>query len=237
MAYNRHFGAKYSHFGEDTKGHDVKAFGDTTSKYFFWDASDNTLYVAGTIVSGATDHLLLNTQASDGNVRINSKTFSVDASIVAAQIKPAAGVALTNGIVGLEVEPRINNTFAGTNLHGIFSGPWKRGTGAAGNLTGTMIAYEGKLQSDSGYSGTIAGPVAVLRAINSLHGTVTAGPSVIYAHNHEGNVPWASFIHGTEALGTHSLTTNSDKTGNTKSGTLKVRFNNTLYHIQLYADA
>jgi hypothetical protein len=100
-----------------------------------------------------------------------------------------------------------------------------------------MIAYEGKLQSDSGYSGTITGPAAVLRAINSLHGTVTNGPSVIYAHNHEGNVAWDSFLYGTEALGTHSLTTASDKTANAKSGTIKVKFDDTVYHIQLYADS
>ena len=39
------------------------------------------------------------------------------------------------------------------------------------------------------------------------------------------------------ALGTLTWTTNSDKTGNAKSGTLKVFINNTLYHIQLYADS
>jgi hypothetical protein len=60
---------------------------------------------------------------------------------------------------------------------------------------------------------------------------------VIYANNHEGNVAWTALLEGAEALGTHSLTTASDKTGNTKSGTLKVRFNDTLYHIQLYADS
>lgn len=49
MAYNRHMGYKYSHFGEDTKGHDVKAFGDTTGKYIFWDASADTFYVTGTL--------------------------------------------------------------------------------------------------------------------------------------------------------------------------------------------
>jgi len=223
--------------GEDTHGRDFKVYGATSGKYMLWDASADTFYVEGTISPGSTSHLLLNTVASDKNVRINSRTYTVDASIVAAQIKPAAGVALTNGIVGLEVEPRINDTFAGTNLHGIFSGPWKRGTGAAGNLSGTMIAYEGKLQSDSGYTGTITGPAAVLRAVNSLHGTVTTGPAVIYVHNHEGNVAWDSFILGTEALGTHSMTTNSDKTSGAKAGTIKVKFNNTLYHIQLYADS
>lgn len=45
----RHFGSGYSHFGEDTFGHDLKAFGATTGKYVFWDASADTLYVVGTL--------------------------------------------------------------------------------------------------------------------------------------------------------------------------------------------
>jgi len=45
--YGRNFGFKRSYFGADTKGHDVKAFGDTTGKYFMWDASANTFYVVG----------------------------------------------------------------------------------------------------------------------------------------------------------------------------------------------
>ncbi len=49
MAHNRHFGSKYSHFGENGKGHDIKAFGDTSGKYVFWDASANTLHVEGTL--------------------------------------------------------------------------------------------------------------------------------------------------------------------------------------------
>ena len=47
--YKRVFEYKFSHFGTDTYGHDVKAFGDTTGKYFFWDASADTLYVKGTL--------------------------------------------------------------------------------------------------------------------------------------------------------------------------------------------
>jgi hypothetical protein len=47
--HGRDFGFKYSHFGKDTKGHDVKACGDTTGKYVFWDASADTLYVVGTL--------------------------------------------------------------------------------------------------------------------------------------------------------------------------------------------
>jgi len=47
--FKRSFGYKYSHFGKNTYGHDIKAFGDTTNKYFYWDASADTLYVRGTL--------------------------------------------------------------------------------------------------------------------------------------------------------------------------------------------
>jgi len=56
MARARHFGAGYSYFGEDysagptgAKGMDVKAFGDSSGKYVFWDASADTLYVVGSL--------------------------------------------------------------------------------------------------------------------------------------------------------------------------------------------
>ena len=191
------------------------------------------------IVRGGNVRSALAIRSLDDNkaITLNSRAYTrASSSVVAVQIKPQGAVSMTQGVIGLEVEPRLNDTFSGTSLHGIFSGPWKRGTGAAGNVTSTFIAYEGKLQADSGYTGTITGPAAVLRAVNDLYGTVTTGPAVVYAHNHGGNVAWTAFLLGTEALGTHSLTTASDKTGNAKSGTIKIRFNNTLYHIQLYAD-
>jgi len=63
MARNRHFGAGYSHFGEDTKGMDLKAFGDTTGKYMFWDASADTLTIKGTLV--ADTETVLSTTLAD----------------------------------------------------------------------------------------------------------------------------------------------------------------------------
>lgn len=53
-AYKRNFGYKFSHFGSDTAGHDIKAFGDTTGKYILWDASADTFSVVGTMtITGA----------------------------------------------------------------------------------------------------------------------------------------------------------------------------------------
>jgi hypothetical protein len=47
--HGRRFGLKQSLFGANLKGHDVKAFGDTTGKYFFWDASADTFYIVGNL--------------------------------------------------------------------------------------------------------------------------------------------------------------------------------------------
>ncbi len=62
MARNRHFGHGHSTFGEDGKGHDLKAYGDTSGKYMEWDASTDTLTVAGTVaanITGSVDGALL----------------------------------------------------------------------------------------------------------------------------------------------------------------------------------
>ena len=54
--YGRHFGYAESIFGSDTKGHDLKAYGATTGKYIFWDASADTLYITGTVtVTGSVN--------------------------------------------------------------------------------------------------------------------------------------------------------------------------------------
>ena len=47
MAHNRHFGYKYSHFGEEGKGHDLKAFGNAPGKNFEWDADTGKFGING----------------------------------------------------------------------------------------------------------------------------------------------------------------------------------------------
>ena len=55
MSRNRHFGNGFSYFGEDTKGQDVKAFGDTTGKYILWDASADKFIIVGGLSLDGTD--------------------------------------------------------------------------------------------------------------------------------------------------------------------------------------
>lgn len=104
MSYNRHMGYKYTHFGEDTKGHDVKAFGDTTGKYYLWDASADTLDVVGTLSLNSTaltataDEI---NRAADISARIVDATAATLAVTAAAHdgkvvtLNRAAGIAVT----------------------------------------------------------------------------------------------------------------------------------------------
>jgi hypothetical protein len=90
--YARRFGLKFSHFGSNTNGHDVKAFGDTTGKYVEWDASADTLDVEGT--------LKLNTVALTATAtQINKEA----ARYVVTSRNGAAGqkVCSTNGITSI----------------------------------------------------------------------------------------------------------------------------------------
>lgn len=47
--YGRNFGMKSSNFGSDGKGHNVKAYGNTSGKYVEWDETNNKLNVSGSI--------------------------------------------------------------------------------------------------------------------------------------------------------------------------------------------
>lgn len=62
------------------------------------------------ILTGMQDHLYIGTDKSDKTVRINSKTFTVAASIIGCQTKPRAGVNMTNDIIGMESMPGIGVT-------------------------------------------------------------------------------------------------------------------------------
>jgi hypothetical protein len=54
--YGRTFEYKYSYFGSDTYGHDLKVYGDTTGTYMSWDASTGIFAIAETLAAspGAT---------------------------------------------------------------------------------------------------------------------------------------------------------------------------------------
>jgi hypothetical protein len=103
MSYNRHFGSKQSVFGEDTKGHDVKAYGDTTGKYVQWDASDDALNVYGKL-NQVYQHIVPMESASSAtnmvNYGVSTITSTSGGGAVFPLAAPVAGVKKT--IIRLE---------------------------------------------------------------------------------------------------------------------------------------
>lgn len=102
--YGRQFGYRQSYFGANTKGHDVKAFGDTTSKYIFWDASLNKFIISGTLDINGTSITATASEINriaDTSARIVDATGSTLAVTEASHdgkvitLNRAAGIAVT----------------------------------------------------------------------------------------------------------------------------------------------
>jgi hypothetical protein len=89
--YARRFGLKFSHFGSNTNGHDVKAFGDTTGKYFMWDASLNKFILAGDFEQTGNQAVTGTHSASGGY------TGNVAGNVAGYALKSEARTATANG--------------------------------------------------------------------------------------------------------------------------------------------
>ena len=84
--YKRNFGEKFSYFGTDTNGHNLKCFGETTSKYIEWDASADTLNVVGTLALTGTVGLTGDLELATGQ-NVKGSRFTVTyPQVVAADV-------------------------------------------------------------------------------------------------------------------------------------------------------
>lgn len=175
----------------------------------------------------------LDTQLDTKNVRINSRDYdATSGDVCGVQIKPNIAVGGTTGVTGLEVAPRFASGIAGSKLVGIMSNPDLKGA-AGGNLSSDMRCYEGKLESASGSTRTIAGGAYVLHAMQALHGTVTGGAYPIAVDAAGGNVAWSGFA----KLPDDSQVANDTDTGaaNTIAGYIKVLIGSATRYIYTYA--
>jgi len=176
------------------------------------------------------DHVEINTENDQKNVRINSRDYTrTSGDQTAVQVKPNMSVTGTGGITGIEVSPRFADGCAGSKLVGIMSNPDLKGT--TGDLSSAMRCYEGKLESASGSTRTVA-EAYVLHCMQALHGTVTTGPYAICVDAGGGNVAWAGFA----KLPDDSQIANDEDTGaaNTITGYVKVMVGSAVRYIYLY---
>lgn len=158
--HGRHFGLKQSHFGADTKGHDVKAFGDTTGKYFFWDASEDTFSISGKMAA---------TYASAST----SGSTSVESMVVSTTLSGAGGVG-----------GRARFALAANAAQGGWVNALKAHTtfGSAGSCSGMGSAMCAELTLSAG---TTAGTYAPLEAEIVMAETAKVGASSAFLY---GNV-------------------------------------------------
>lgn len=95
--YGRNFGYKESNFGSDTNGHDVKVYGDTTGKYFMWDASLNKFVVIGDMAQTGTQVLTGAHSASLGYT--GNVTGNVAGYAVKSEARTATATGATTGTI------------------------------------------------------------------------------------------------------------------------------------------
>ena len=181
MAHNRHFGNKYSHFGEDAKGHDFKAFGDTTGKYVLWDASGNVLAVVGTLtVSDGITGDLTGNLTGDVTGSLSGGEVNPTIAVIAGEAIAKGDLVYPSGYDATSGKIKVQKADAdATNPARVawFVAPAAIENGAAGIVVGM---YELTAQDTSGAS-AVGAPVYLSDATAgawSLTAPATAGDSI-----------------------------------------------------------
>lgn len=213
-------------------------------------ASKAVVANAAGAISNVGGHLSLNSSltATDNagkNVRINSITNSGTAdSFVGVQIKPAQGASMANGVTGLEISPRVNDTFAltgaGGTIIGVHSDVYLKGT-SAGNIEGDVRAANLELVTDDAGTRTITGNVNAIRVRAAFSATGITGTMVPIriekAEAQTNSQQWDAVLDlpSTNAgVWNDDPATELDLPGGTVKGYIKVLVNGNARYIALY---
>ena len=132
-------------------------------------------------------HVAWDTEDSDKNIRLNSRTYTVAASIIGVQTKPRAGVVMANEIIGMESMPGMNSGYAGVGIVCFKAEPYLGSTHGA--MSGDVRGYEVSLGAPSG-GGTIAGVISGMKFNNNCAKAPTGGVYMLHALTHGDTVPW-----------------------------------------------
>ena len=176
----------------------------------------------------ADQHVAWNTGDTTKTFRLNSRTYTIAASIIGLQTKPRAGVNMTNDIIGMESMPGINSTF--TSTAGIVCYKAEPFIGStAGAITGDVRAYEASLGKPSG-AGTITGTLSCLKAINNANATITGGVYVLHVITHGDTKAWD----GLALLPDDGQIASSSENPSTINGWIKVKVGTGVRYAALY---
>lgn len=115
------------------------------------------------------------TDMAGKTVRINSVTNTGTAnSLIGFQSKPAQGASTAQNVIGAEISPRLNDTFALTSsgtIIGLHVDAYLRGT--TGNVAGDVRGQQIELVTDDAGTRVVTGDVVGLRMRAAFSGTIS----------------------------------------------------------------
>jgi len=200
----------------------------------------------GPITPTVGTHLQLNagptnTDQAGETVRIDSITNTGTAnSWIGFQSKPAQGASMANNVIGAEISPRVNDTFALTgsgSLIGLHADAYLKGT--TGNIAGDVRGQQIELVTDDAGTRTVSGDVIGLRFRTAFSGTVTGNivPFKIEKSEVQTNSKsWTAVLNLTsDQAGVWNDNPNTEPT--TADGYIKVLVNGQVRYIALYDQA
>lgn len=199
---------------------------------------------AGTI--SLSTHMLINsgTTATDiagDTIRLNSITnIGTANSFIGFQSKPAQGASTAQNIIGAEISPRLNDTFALTGtgtIIGMHVDTYLRGT--TGNVAGDVRGQQIEMVTDDAGTRTVTGNVSGLRFRTAWSGTITGDMEAIRIEAPEAQTNSKTYDSVLTLTGTVAGVWNDAPATEptTADGYIKVIVNGNARYIQLYSGA
>lgn len=144
--------------------------------------ADKFRFKDGGVLESVADHFQLNsfvtgTDHAGKTVRLNSIT-SIGASndLIGFQSKPAQGIETAKNVIGMEISPRVNDTFALTGGGSLIGGHIDAYLkGETGNIAGSVRGLQIELVTDDAGARNISGHVAAIRVRSAFSATAITG--------------------------------------------------------------
>lgn len=189
----------------------------------------------------ATDHLDLTSTATGKSVRINSTNYTgTSGDQIGLQCKPGASASSSGSYYGIQVSPRVNDTFALTGSGSLIGGhidAYLKGT--TGNIAGDVRGLQLELVTDDAGTRTISGDVVGLRMRMAFSGTVSGAISAIKIEKAEAQTNSVQWGYVMDLTGVNGLIWDDDfgTEPSTAAGGFKVRINGQDRWVQTYSGA
>ena len=172
-------------------------------------------------------------------ITLNSRNYNTANSNIGFQVKPAQNIANTNYIIGGEISPRCNNTFACAGVIGLHVDAYLRGT-AAGTISGDVRGLQIEMVTDDAGTRTVSGNVSALRIRSAFSATTISGKFVpIRIEFPEAQTNSKTYDAVLELTGTVSGVWDDSDTdsGDSEAGYIKILVNGQSRYLVLYSDA